>query len=103
MPETKEDSLAETGGTKRRGQSKGCVCIDCSVGGLLELSRREGPGGVRVVESLWGRALGRAKEAGAGEEGGTGDPAKAGSISVCRAVGKSLDLFRCANTQKDPI
>lgn len=25
------------------------------------------------------------------------------SISVCREVGKSLDLFRCANTQKHPF
>lgn len=25
------------------------------------------------------------------------------SHNICRAVRKSLDLFRCANTQKDPI
>lgn len=62
-----------------------------------------------VQEGGWGSgvALGKGAEAGwgggGGEEGGKGDLAKAGSVRVCRAVGKSLDLFRCANTQKDPI
>lgn len=36
-------------------------------------------------------------------EGGRIVPEQVGSISVCRAVGKSLDLFRCANTQKHPF
>jgi hypothetical protein len=70
---------------------------------LLEQSRRMT--GNRTVESLPGGRLGRAKASGGVnlQEGGREVQMQAGSIRVCRAVGKSLDLFRCANTQKDPI
>lgn len=54
---------------------------------------------------LWGGKLERAKKSGGVNlhEGERGVQSQAGNISVYRAVGKSLDLFRCANTQKDPI
>lgn len=77
------------------------TCTGCCGGGPPNWSSRTI--GIRVVESLWEGKRGRAKQTGGVEERGRGVPAPVGSISVCRAVGKSLDLFRCANIQKDPI
>lgn len=81
------------------------MCTGGLGGGPLKWSRRTT--GIRAVESVWGGKLGWANESGGvaewrgrGQESGR---ARAGSNSVCRAVGKSLDLFRCANTPKDRI
>ena len=100
MPETKEESLTQTAGAK-------VVCVPAAaagpfgtaqedrrdLGSEVTLGREIGAGG-RIRRSCPTRG----RERSPGEGGGWW-----GRISVCRAVGKSLDLFRCANTQKNPI
>lgn len=63
---------------QREGDRARGVCVQAVVS-VAPWNRPGGHRGVRVVESLWGRTLGWAKEAGGGEEGGRGDRRRRGA------------------------